>query len=56
MKKEITVKELMVEFDLSRCTIWKYRKQGMPFERKMNGQVRFNTDQCREWIKNNISR
>ena len=54
--KNSTVKEVMKEFDLSRSTLWKYKKSGMPFERKMNGQVRFNIEECREWIKKTFSR
>ena len=48
----LTVKELEEKFKLSRSTIYRLRKEGMPYY-KVGGSIRFDEDEVREWLKNN---
>ena len=48
----LTVKELEEKFKLSRSTIYRLRKEGMPYY-KVGGSIRFDEDEVRDWLKNN---
>lgn len=52
MGKLITVKELMSIYSISRATIDRWRKEGMP-SIKVGRGVRFDEDAVREWILKN---
>ena len=49
MEKLITIKELQEIYSLSRATIDRWRKEGMP-SMKVGRGVRFNENAVREWI------
>ena len=48
----LTTEELMAKYKLSRATIDRWRKEGMPFS-KIGRAVRFDEDKVQEWIKSN---
>lgn len=52
MAKLITITELQSIYSISRATIDRWRKEGLPFIKVGRG-VRFDEEQVREWIKNN---
>lgn len=52
MDKLLTVKELQDIYSISRATIDRWRKEGMPFVKVGRG-VRFNTEDVHAWIMEN---
>ncbi len=50
MKELLTSKELEKILKVNRTTIWRYKKQGMPFE-KVGKSIRFNPDKVMKWIE-----
>lgn len=52
MGKLITIKELESIYSLSRATIDRWRKEGMPFVKVGRG-VRFDEEAVRDWILKN---
>jgi predicted DNA-binding transcriptional regulator AlpA len=46
----VTTKELEQKYKLSAMTIWRYRKEGMPFEKLGNG-IRFDEEKVHEWLR-----
>ena len=53
-KEYITLVELAQSLKISRSTIDRWRKEGMPFYKIGNG-VRFIESEVSEWIRNNKS-
>lgn len=51
-KTLLTTEDLMVKYKVSRSTIDRWRKEGMPFS-KIGRGVRFNEDEVQKWIENN---
>ena len=54
--REATLKELLAELEVTRATVWNYRKEGMPYKRKLNGQIRFNIEEVKTWVKEYYNR
>jgi len=54
MNSLITIQELVNCFKISRTTIDRWRREGMPFE-KIGRGVRFNKEDVLEWIRKNKS-
>lgn len=52
MGKLITSQELQAVYSISRSTVDRWRKEGLPFIKVGRG-VRFDEDDVYEWIKNN---
>lgn len=52
MSEMVTSEELQQIYKISRSTIDRWRKDGMPFE-KIGRGVRFDLDQVKDWIKKN---
>lgn len=52
MSKFITIKELQQMYSISRATIDRWRKEGMPFTKVGRG-VRFEEEAVRKWIEKN---
>lgn len=51
MDSILTIKEICEKLQLSRVTVLKLRKQGMP-SMKVNRSVRFDENEVMEWLKN----
>lgn len=51
-KTLLTTEDLMLKYKVSRSTIDRWRKEGMPFS-KIGRGVRFNEDEVQKWIENN---
>lgn len=49
MNELLTSKELEKIFKVDRTTIWRWRKQGMPYE-KIGGSIRFNLEKVEKWF------
>ena len=49
-EKMITVKELQEILRISRQTVMRWRKEGMPHY-KYNASVRFDLEEIKEWLK-----
>ncbi|MBR2431094.1 helix-turn-helix domain-containing protein [bacterium] len=52
MGKLITSQELQTVYSISRSTVDRWRKEGLPFTKVGRG-VRFDEDSVHEWIKKN---
>lgn len=52
MGKLITIQEIQTIYSISRSTVDRWRKEGLPFTKVGRG-VRFDEDDVHEWIKNN---
>ena len=48
----ITVKEVMAAYKVSRTTVQKWMKQGLPYS-KVGRLVRFDADEVAKWIRGN---
>jgi predicted site-specific integrase-resolvase len=48
----LTPKQLEARLGVSRATLAKYRKMGMPFERPAFTTYRYNWDEVEIWLKN----
>lgn len=46
----LTVKDLSELFEVDRATIWKWRKEGLPYY-QIGGNVRFKRDEVIKWIE-----
>lgn len=51
MNKLITEKELMEKLKLSRSSIVRLRKEGLPFK-KINRSVRYDEEEVQKWLEN----
>ncbi len=52
MSEMVTSEELQHMYKISRSTVDRWRKDGMPYE-KIGRGVRFDLDQVKNWIKKN---
>jgi len=50
MKKLIATKELSELIGVTEVTIWRWRKEGMPFK-KLGTRIRFEYDSVIEWLE-----
>lgn len=46
----ISTKELARKLDVTEVTIWRWRKDGMPFL-KLNNSIRFEEEKVFDWLK-----
>lgn len=51
-KEFLTTEEIMIKYKISRATVDRWRKEGMP-STKIGRGVRFEEDKVQEWIEKN---
>jgi excisionase family DNA binding protein len=52
MKKLLTLEEMMQYLNIGRVTLWRYmNEKGMPYYRLPGGDLRFDVDEVRAWMR-----
>lgn len=50
MERLLTIKDIETRFSISRATVDRWRREGMPYQ-KVGRQVRFEEQEVLKWIK-----
>jgi excisionase family DNA binding protein len=51
-KKLLTLEEMMQYLNIGRVTLWRYmREKGMPYYQLPGGDLRFDVDEVRAWMR-----